>query len=289
MSGPAELVRRVSPAHRRWRRLLDSCSMTPDAGGFADLGSRDFLICGHPRSGTALLAAQLFQPPQVVTVMEPWDGLRLEPADLLDSLRREMEAGLLTRGRLDLHALSSQGEVRWVRDGEAPSPVGVTPETQIGVKWPGFWRLLPHLPNTRFIVCLRHPAEVIASFRETGGRLARGLEYDVALHEDMNRALLRAHRDDAIRRVALYDQIAEGLIPHLNRGNVFIVRYERWSTEPARLMEELSRFLDADLKVPGPAAIRAPDTPSSDDIRFVAKHCRTVSRLGYVRDQVPGR
>jgi len=63
-------ARRLSPRHRRWRRLLDSLTLDPDhlPRPVEAPGTRDFVICGCPRTGTALLTAMLFQPPRVVTV-----------------------------------------------------------------------------------------------------------------------------------------------------------------------------------------------------------------------------
>ena len=87
-------------------------------------------MCGSPRSGTALLVAMLFQPPEVVTVMEPWDALRLPPRDLFESLRAELATtGKLRRGRLDVAALQSAGAVSWLREGEAAYPVSTGPDS----------------------------------------------------------------------------------------------------------------------------------------------------------------
>ena len=127
--GAQKVAVTISPKHRKWRRLLRSLTMDPDSmrHPVPEPTARDFIICGAPRSGTSLLAAVLYQPPRVVTVMEPWDGMRLPPADLFASVREEIvQTGWLQKGRLDVEALRSRGEVRWGRDGEFPHPVATS-------------------------------------------------------------------------------------------------------------------------------------------------------------------
>jgi hypothetical protein len=281
-------LRRLSPRHLRWRRLLAGLALDPDLlpRPVAAPGERDFVICGCPRTGTALLTALLFQPPRVVTVMEPWDGMRLAPAELFASLRRELARGVLRRGRLDLAALEHDGAVRWCRDGERPYPVEAASGHLLGVKWPAFWRYLELLPRTRFLVCLRHPAAVVDSFARTGGRLGEGLDYDTAFNRVMNDALTAATTDAAVRRVLLYDYINSRVLPHLTRANVLPVRFERWYTEPEALVSEIRRFLDVDLRAdrvridPVPAEAR----PDAATLAVLRERCTTAEALGYALD-----
>lgn len=250
----------VSPRHRRWRRLLRSLTFDPDAvaGPLPAPGRDDFVICGCPRSGTTLAAAQLFQPPRVVTVMEPWDGFRLPPAELFASLRQEIEdTGRLRRGKMDVAALRRHRQVAWTGEGAAAPPVAVEPGWKLGVKWPAYWRLLDRLPRTRFVVCLRDREEVLASFARQGGRLAQGLEYDVPFHRDFNRALLAATDDPVERRERFYDRVDAAVRPHLDRPEVFALPYARWFDDPEGLRRELSDFLDVELG-PWPARLRPP-------------------------------
>jgi len=275
---------RLSPRHRRWRRLLDSLTLDPDRlpRPVEAPTRRDFIICGCPRTGTALLTAMLFQPPQVVTVMEPWDGMRLPPAELFRSLRAELATGRLGRGRLDLPALERDGTVRWCRDGEIPHPVEAALDHLLGVKWPAFWRYLDLLPETRFLVCLRHPAAVVRSFAAVGGRLGEGLEYDTPFNRAMNDALVAASGDAAVRRVLLYDYVNQRVVPHLGRPNVMAVRFERWFTEPDALVAELASFLGVRLR-PDRARIGPNPSDEADDeaLAVVRRHCRTAEALGY--------
>jgi hypothetical protein len=282
----------LSPPGRRWRRFLRSLPLDLDhlAGPLAEPGPRDFVICGCPRTGTTLLAAALFQPPRVVTVMEPWDGLRLLPAELFASLRHELDTtGRLTRGRLDTEALTRDGAVRWCTEGQATIVADPQSGYLLGVKWPVFWRYLGLLPTTRFVVCVRHPFEVVRSFRQAGGRVGSGLQYDTRLNRSMNRELRSATRDLAVRRVLLYDYVHERVLPHLGRDNVFVVRFERWFEEPERLLGELSDFLGTDVRH-SPARVAAPraSTPLSPyEIEVVRRRCRTAAALGYSLDDRP--
>lgn len=288
MNGEALLRRAaalVSPRARRWRRLLASCDLDPDVlpGPVEQPGARDFIICGSPRSGTTLVAAMLFQPPTCVTVMEPWDGLRLPPAALFASLRDELARGSLRRGKLDVAALRATGAVEWQAEGAAVAPVTVDDDFLLGVKWPGFWRYLEHLADTKFLVCVRDPVEVIASYAKVGGRLGQGLEYDVALHRRMNAELTAASDDPAERRVLLHDYVTARLAPHLGRPNVFVVRYERWFTDPDAMLAEIGDFLGACLRRP-PGRV-APDPPrhglTEREVARIRRLCRTFATLGY--------
>jgi hypothetical protein len=278
-------ARWVSPRHRKWRRLLDSLSLDPDGLGrpLTEPTARDFIICGAPRSGTSLLAAVLHQPPQVITVMEPWDGMRLAPADLFASVREEIaQTGWLRRGRLDVGALRSKGEVRWGRDGEFPHAVATSQDPLLGIKWPAFYRYLALLPETKFLICLRHPVEVINSYSKQGGRLRYGLEYDIAFNRKMNTYIRAATGEDPLRRILLYDYVNLQLAPFLERPNVFPVRYERWFKDKENLLGELGEFLGTHLG-PGEAVIRRPqpvDIPASE-LELIQRHCKSAAILGY--------
>jgi hypothetical protein len=277
-------VRSLLPRRRRWQRLLASLTLDPDhlTSPVTPPGPRDFIICGLPRSGTALVTAALYQPPRAVTVMEPWDGMRLAPAELFSSLRAEIGTGTLTRGRLDVAPLLANGRVEWCRDGERPHALDVDPDYVLGVKWPAFWRYLDLLPDTKFVVCVRHPVEVVASFRGTNGRLARGLEYDLAFNRRMNDELLAATGDPVIRQVLLMDAITRGLVPHLDRPNVFTLRYEHWFDDPHALLERLSEFLEVDVTLtPVVVTPRAPRTDDDALIELIRRHSETPALLGY--------
>ena len=136
-------------------------------------------------------------------------------------------------------------------------------------------------------MCVRDPRTTIASYRRSPGRLAEGLDYEVPFNERMNRELIRRTADVAMRRIALYDYVYERMLPHLDRPEVLVVRYERWFTEPAALLTELGAFLGIDLSRPlariRPSRNPAPE-PTPDDEReraLIRRHCRTAARLGY--------
>ena len=278
-------LRGWSPASRRWRRFLHSLPIDPDVlpQHLADPGERDFVVCGAPRTGTSLLSAMLVQPPAVYTVMEPWDGMRLPPAELFASLRSTVaREGKLSVGRLDTSALMASGEVKWSREGSSAMSLEVSYALFLGVKWPVFWRYLPHLPNTRFIITLRDPYEVIASFRRQRGRLRMGLEYDTAFNRRMNKRLQSATSHLARRRVMLFNYIHERILPFLCLPNVLAVRYERWFSEPDVLRTEISAFLGVELHS-GPANIRRPPTVDipARERALIQEECRTAAALGY--------
>jgi hypothetical protein len=279
----ASLLRRLDPRHRRWTRLLAGLSLDPEVTPPRPIGPRDFLICGSPRTGTTLLTAELFQPPRVITVMEPWDGLRVEPSQLSASLRAELrETGRLRRGRLDVAALQATGEVAWCREGTPTPRLDIDADHLLGIKWPAFWRYLPLLPESKFVVCVRDPLGTVASFKGTPGRLRQGLDYDVPFHREMNEHLVTAADDERVRRALLYEYVNARIVPYVDRTNVFVVRYERWWSDREALLQGLSAFLGTEL-VPGGVALRPPESPSlpEEEAELVRRLCPSAVALGY--------
>ncbi len=278
------IMRTVSPRHRRWDALLASLTLDPDAMTLPveDPPPSSFIICGSPRSGTSLVAAALFQPPMVVTVMEPWDAFRLPPSELFGGLRHEIQQlGELRRGRLDIEELKQTGAVRWVRDGEKPTTLRVQDDFLLGVKMPAFWRYLPLLPNTRFIVCIREPTETIESYVRKGGRLGVGLDYDVPFNRAMN-ATLGEIANESERQVAMYDYIYERIIPFLDRPNVHTVRYEDWHEDADGVLVDLGAFLGCDLSsssvtIDAPRALK----PDGHVAPQLVRQPRCAAVLGY--------
>jgi hypothetical protein len=244
-------------------------------------GDRDVIICGAPRTGTSLASAVLHAPPRSVVVMEPWDGLRMPPVQLFSSLREELrKTGGLSRGKLDLAAQAVDGEVRWIREGTSRTPVVADDDAVLSVKWPTFWQYLPMLPTTRFIVCLREPAEVVASFEQAGGRLRMGLDYDVAFNRAMNDHVMRYSDDHAIRRLEMFDYIHERIAPFLARGNVYVLRYERWFLDPDVVLDELSAFIGEDV-TRTPVKLRRGNVRDAEESARVRAMSRSAASIGY--------
>lgn len=246
------------------------------------IGDNDFIICGSPRSGTTLLAAQLFQPTSVVTVVEPWIGLKESPATAFRMVREGLADGELRHGRLDVPALRDGRRVRW-SDNETSTIVGpATMQTLVGIKWPAWWQYLGRLPDARFIVCVREPGEVISSYRHTGGSLREGLDYPARLNDEFNRTLRRRTRSLAARRALLFETINNEVLRHAGRNKVLIVRYERWFDDRDALGRDLEAFLGIDLG-PWPVDITVPN--SSGQHQTVAPMTASLrdvcNRLGY--------
>ena len=276
-----------SPRRWRWQHFLRSLPVDPERldRPVTEPGLNDFIICGVPRSGTTLLAAMLFQPPHVVTVMEPWDGMRLPPARLFASLREEIDTtGALSRGKLDVDVLRDRGGVRWKQEGEASvSLPDMASGYALGVKWPAFWRYVELLPNSRFLICVRDPFEVVNSFKKEGGRLAEGLMYDTAFNRAMHIDLLGRTEDPELRRVLLYAYISERLRPYLDAPNVFVVHYERWFIDPDALLDEIAAFLNVPITEP-PARLRDPGAPAqltAPEMDLIRRHAQVAVAFGY--------
>jgi hypothetical protein len=275
-------LRRISE-WLRWRRLLARSRYDPSNDPNLDeAGDKDFVIAGCPRSGTSLLASQLFRPPDIVAYLEPWDGLRMPLAPLMDSLRTEIRTGTMRRGRLDMEALERDREVRWIRDGEKTYQVNAKPDFQLGVKWPAFWRYVPLLETTRFVICVRDPVTSLASFASSGGRLAAGLDYDVAINREMNRELRSRTRDPVARGAMMWEYINSRLLPYFRQRNVLVVRYEEWFEDLDGLLRRMADFLGEELQGSNVELRRPRSDDSNNSIRdAVARHCPTSALLGY--------
>lgn len=277
--------RRVTDAYR-WRKILSSCQLSIEEleSPLDAPGSKDFIIAGCPRTGTSLLAATLFQPPDLIVSMEPWDGLRMPPAKLFESLRSEIEkTGALSRGRLDVSTIRNEGRVAWQRDGEKTHAVSVDQAFHLGVKWPTFWQYLDLLDQTKFLITLRHPAEVVTSFGQVGGRLSQGFGYDVPFNARMNATVAASSNDPMERRALMYEYINSRIEPHLGRTNVLAIRYERWTDDPAELLSEIAEFLGVRYISPKVEIHPMKSRTHPDEFtQLIRRLCPSASRLGYV-------
>jgi hypothetical protein len=213
--------------------------------------------------------------------MEPWDAFRLPPHDLFTSLREEMSKGILSRGRLDVENLRSSGEVNWTADAKKPVQVEYHDYSLVGVKVPSYWQFLDKLPETRFLVCVRDPVEVVTSFARQSGTLHRGLEYELPFNRAINDRLRREYKTEESRRIGLWDLIAEGIIPHVDRPQVHLVRYEDWEVRPAALLGEVASFLG----ISSPKLQLAPRTPgrrpTAEERERILRTSRNAHLLGY--------
>lgn len=279
---------RFSPRRRRWQTFLRSFELDPRSLGsnIEPPGERDFLIAGSPRSGSTLLSAVLYQPPGVVTFMEPWDGMRFLPARLFTTLRDEIATGTIRRSKLDLPELMRSGNIVWSAEGATPVSVEADPDCLVGVKWPAFWQYIGLLPTTKFLLTVRHPFETISSYKRKGGALGTGLDYDIAFNRAINEELGRAAPDDELRRVLLYERINREVVTAAQRDNVLLVRYERWFEDPDQLLKEIEAFLGAKLSANHVKIRRPPDPPrlTETELELIREHCRSARELGYDLD-----
>lgn len=281
------MAARTGPWSRlRWTLFDRSLSLDPAKlpRPVAAPGPRDFVICGAPRTGTTLLCGLLYQEPKVVTVMQPWDGLRKPIDRLFAELRKEIASGRLSSGRLDLAALRETGALVPLSTATKSFPVTVDDDYLLGVKWPVFQRYVELLPETKFLVCARHPAAVVASYTRGAAnpglrRFAKGYPNPNRFNREMVRRLRKA-TDDAQRRLLLFDYHYERVIPQLGRKNVMVVHHERWYTEPGALLAEIGDFLGVPLH-PGHVHIEGRPPLDDPDAETILRRSLTARFLGY--------
>jgi hypothetical protein len=250
--------------------------------------ARDFIICGAPRTGTTFLCGLLFQPPKVVTVMQPWDGLRIPVGDLFRSIRAEVSSGIMARGRLDLDALCRQGQMSVVAEGSQPYRVETDKAFLLGIKWPVFYRYIGMLPDTKFVICVRDPVDVVESYKRgtaDPGRRAFGKGYanPNGFNREMNNYLRAATWSAARRRILMFDYHYERILPYLSRPNVLLVRHERWFIDPSRLRSEISSFLGVEIG-PGHVPVQRSVMSGTIDTKLRASilaRSTTAAALGY--------
>ena len=253
---------RLSPNARRYQRFLSELPLDPDRlpSRLPDAGALDYVMCGCPRTGTTLLAAALHQPPAAITVMEPWDGMRMPPHALFTSLREEIAStGELRRGRLDLDALEADGEVAWCQEGAVVRRLTRPSRSCWASSGPPGGGSRPHARDEvpGLPPASRRGRRVLPG---RGGRVAQGLQYDTAFNRTLNRELGQI-RDVEERRVRLFEYVHTRLLPLLERPNVLAVRYERWALDADGLLAEIGEFLGhafGSAAGPHPARPRAP-------------------------------
>jgi len=216
--------------------------------------------------------------------MEPWLGLVLPPAELFREVRRRLGEEGTVGGRIDLDLLRAEGSTAWVEDrARTVKPRPDADSVLVGIKWPSYWQLLPLLPDTLFLVCVRHPHEVVSSMVRARGALRDGLDHEVPFNAEVNAELRRATRWRAERRALLYERIVRGVLPHLDRPNVLLVRYEHWFEDSAGLLDEVGSFLGEDVSQPQVRIGAPPDRPrlSRHDRKALAALCPSAREIGY--------
>jgi hypothetical protein len=238
-----------------------------------------------------MLSAALFQPPKIITYNEPWEGMRLAPKPLFEFFRREIEAGTVASGRLDIPRLMEHGDVHWTLDGEIPFPVSVDEDYLVGVKWPTFWQYLPLLHDTKFLVTVRHPFETISSYKKKGGAVLDGLDYPVAFNRELNETLSAMTSDPALRRVLLYEHINQEILRTVGEANALVIKYDRWFDDVEGLRVEISDFLDVDVSFDHLSIGRSGRSVDLTDreVGLIRERCESAAAWDFDLAQTPQR
>jgi hypothetical protein len=98
----------------------------------------------------------------------------------------------------------------------------------------------------------------------------------------MNKELQQATSDPALRRVLPFEYVHQRLLPHLERPEVLVVRYERWFDDREALLRDLSQFLGHCITAKH-IEIRRLESGglSRRDRDLIGRHCTTAAHFGY--------
>jgi hypothetical protein len=84
------------------------------------------------------------------------------------------------------------------------------------------------------------------------------------------------------RQILLVEAITRAVVPHLDRPNVFTLRYERWFDDRDALLESLSAFLGVDVTAtPVVVGPRRPRQDAAALTELVRRHSAAPALLGY--------
>lgn len=229
----------------------------------------NLLITGVPRSGTSYLCQCLDSLDNLAVINEPsilFDGLRYGPEPwmvpvLHADLRAAIDAGesvenkLDARGRLteDTAVEEHRAEYRpQLRDSH-----WVLASKNTLAYMARLDGLLRVMPEARVVMCIRHPADTLASWKGTFAHLASGDPRILpvgGLADPFLPAHLRRTLEDIIamdrpawRRAAWWRMLAEEVLRWHDHPRVTLLRYEDMVADPA---SEIARLL-------GPLASRA--------------------------------
>jgi hypothetical protein len=243
----------------------------------------NLLITGVPRSGTSYLCRCLDQLDDLAVVNEPailFEGLRYGPEPwmvpvLHADLRAAIDAGEPVENKLDARGrLTEDTAVEERRAAYRPQLkhadwILATKNTLAYLaRLEGLLRVMP---EARIVLCIRHPADALASWKGTFAHLASGDPSQLpvgGLADPFLPAHLRRGLQDvaalarpAWRRAAWWRLLAEEIARWREHPRVALVRYEDLVADPAG---EVARLLGPfQARAGRPAQPLAPSAPRS--------------------------
>ncbi|NII12137.1 sulfotransferase [Oleiagrimonas sp. C23AA] len=290
--------RRTAAAGRwPWRRKHSAGCKNPE-----------MIITGIPRSGTSYLCQSLDALDNLAVINEPsvlFDGLRrgAEPwsVPLLHAeLRAAIRAGDAVENKLDAQGrLTEDTAVQEVVRGYHPMVSGsdfVLATKNTLAYMARLDGLLHTMPDARIVACIRHPADTLASWKQTFAHLKAGdptalpvggLD-DPYLPEHLRMALqaVAAIEHPAYRRAAWWQCLASELLRC--RHGIAVVRYEDLVSQPeASLQRLLGSFTGQAGRRAQPLVASSPRTSrrqalDTDDWKAIRTLCAGVAEaFGY--------
>jgi hypothetical protein len=250
---------RVHHALQRGRR--------PRLGRAARREPGNLLVTGVPRSGTSYLCQCLDRLDNLAVINEPqilFDGLRYGPEPwmvpvLHADLRAAIDAGEPVENKFDAHGrLTEDTAVEETRGDYRPSLRNrdwVMASKNTLAYMARLDGLLRVMPEARIALCIRHPADTLASWKKTFAHLASGDPRGLPVG-GLADPYLPAHQRTALERIATLDHpawcraawwrmLAEEALRWRDHPRVMLVRYEELVADPAssvaRLLGPLAR------------------------------------------------
>ncbi|MBT0585055.1 sulfotransferase family protein [Alteromonas oceanisediminis] len=247
------------------RKSFLSRIQLPFSGFHADkkTSPRDFLITGLPRSGTSLLCNLLHKAPDVVVVNEPtevFSALEKDPTCLpLDRLYRSLRTDIVIGNGIK-NKVSASGNViedTRINDGRRHyQPHFQSTDFRLGTKNPLAYLsrlrvLCDALPEMPIIVMVRHPLDVIASWKASFSHL-NNVDFNIIpfadetdpLLDPVQIRLLHAIRHEPylpVKRVLYFNYLAEMI--RRDKERVLVVRYEDLVGRPKSTMLSVTQHI----------------------------------------------
>lgn len=270
----------------------------------------NLLITGVPRSGTSYLCQCLDSLDNLAVINEPqilFDGLRYGPEPwmvpvLHADLRAAIDAGEPVENKFDARGrLTEDTAIEETRGDYRPrlrNSDWVMASKNTLAYMARLDGLLRVMPEARIALCIRHPADTLASWKKTFAHLASGDPTGLPVG-GLADPYLPAHQRAALERIATLDHpawcraawwrmLAEEALRWRDHPRVVLMRYEELVADPAhsiaRLLGPLARRAgrpDAPLQ-PSPARTRRHESLDEEDWRALEAMCAGLAEaFGY--------